>query len=155
MVEKVSLDQSIVDVFLAKGIVDPLDVALIGDDEGDYISILQTAVGGSQFDALTTARRAKILRALCVQASTSPAGTPQTPSARASGPDDEEPLPDGVAEAVEGAWSKKYNFHLTGARMLIGSDFNRIFNCSITKKPREVPKNVYREDAPNVGGHHR
>ena len=138
--DKCSLDQPIVDVFLAKGIIDPLDVTLIGGDEAEFISALQDACGGTQFDILTTARRAKKLRALCVQASASPSGTPQTPSGRASGPDDEEPLPDGVAEAIEGAWVKKYHFHLTGHQMLIGSDFNRIFNCIIKKKPREVPK---------------
>ena len=43
--------------------------------------------------------------------------------------DDEENLPDGVPEAIEAAWVKKHGFHLSGARMLIGGDFNRVYDC--------------------------
>ena len=39
--------------------------------------------------------------------------------------DDEKPLPEGVPEAIEKAWMRKYNFHLSGARLLSGGDHNR------------------------------
>ena len=63
-----------------------------------------------------------------------------TPAAKASSPDNEEELPDGMKEALEAAWAKKHHSHLSGARLLIGGDFNRVYNCIVKKKPREIPK---------------
>ena len=139
LIDKVGLDQPIIDVFVDKGILDPLDVTLIGDSEKEYVDALSAAVGAA-FDPLTSARRAKKLRALCAQSSAIQSLTPTTPSVKSSAPDHEEPLPDGVPEAIEQAWAKRHNFNLSGHRILIGSDFNRIYNCLIKKRPREVPK---------------
>ena len=69
----------------------------------------------------------KKLRTLARGAVPSP-GAP-TPASSVSAPDDSAPLPEGVQEAIEVAWIKRHGFHLSGARLLIGSDDNRVYSC--------------------------
>ena len=60
--------------------------------------------------------------------------------AQVAAQDDEQPLPEGVPEAIEAAWVKKHGFHFSGARLLVGGDYNRVYNCLMKKTPRELPK---------------
>ena len=59
--------------------------------------------------------------------------------------DDDAPLPDGVPEAIEKAFVDKRGFHLSWARLLVGSDLHRVYNCLNKKKPMELPKTAPRK----------
>ena len=48
--------------------------------------------------------------------------------------EDEDPLPEGVPEAIEKAWIAKHGFHLSGARFFSGGDYNRVYSCLMKKR---------------------
>ena len=88
----------------------------------------------------TLTKNVKKLWGFCCAASPKPGSSSGTPSVAVVSVEDDAPLPEGVPEAIEKAWVAKYGFHLSGARLLVGSDYNRVYNCLNKKKPMELPK---------------
>ena len=116
------------------------DVTLLGDSEKEVVDAVKTVLptDGSITLDITLGKNLKKLWGLCCQAAPKP-GSGSASVASAVAVDDETPLPQGVPEAIEKAWANKHGFHLSGARLLVGGDYNRIYNC-LQKRPIELPK---------------
>ena len=136
--DKVRVPQNLRDWFVANEFCDPMDISLLGADEKELVSNVTDALPGDNSIVLDLTLKVKLkkLWTLCGASSTS--NPSSGPSNIAKG--DEENLPDAVPEAIEAAWIKKHHFHLSGARLLIGGDYNRVYNCLMKKRPRELPK---------------
>ena len=80
------------------------------------------------------------LSGLCCAVSPKACSSSGTQSVAVVSAEDDAPLPEGVPEALEKAWVSKYGFHLSGARLLVGSHYNRVHNCFNKKKPIELLK---------------
>ena len=88
--------------------------------------------------------RVKKLWTFCQAAKAEPVSGSGPPSSAPQARDDEENLPEGVPEAIEMAWIKKHQFHLSGSRLLIGGDYNRIYNCINKRNPARSRKWIWR-----------
>ena len=139
---KVKLDQGLRTFLIAKDFLDPMDIGLLGADEEAVIENVRRAIRDHEGDkpnfGITEMKNIKKLWTFCKGSVPATAASPAQAVVRA--PDDEEPIPEGVPEAIEKAWLSKHGFHLSGSRLLIGGDFNRVYNCLNKKKPRELPK---------------
>ena len=125
---------------ISKQFVDPTDIMLLGKDEEEVVKEVHDSLPSDNsvpWD-LTARKQLKKLWLLCKQ-STPDVSSASAASARPAD-DLEAALPDGVPEQIEKNWVAKHGFHLSGARMLIGGDFNRIYNCLNRRRPRELPK---------------
>ena len=136
-VEKFKIDEPVRKLLIEKEIFEPLDFSLIAENESECVKVLGTALG-SPLDPLTSAVRVKKLYTFCCASKPALGDTPTTPHAKVG--DDEENLPEGVPEQIERKWMDRHGFHLSGARLLAGGDYNRVYNCIVKKKPREIPK---------------
>ena len=116
------------------------DMTLLGETEKEVIESAKKCVPGSfDFDVTMTRHFKKLWHLACAanpKANGGPAGT----SVVVASVDDDAPLLDGAPEAIEKAWVDKYGFHLSGARLLVGSDYNRVYDCINKKSPMELPK---------------
>lgn len=54
--------------------------------------------------------------------------------------DDSAQVLDGVPEAIEKARVEHHGFHISGACLLVGRDYNRAYDCLNEKNPMELPK---------------
>ena len=140
---KVKLDPGLRAFLVSKDFLDPMDIGLLGADEEAVIETVRKAIRDHEGDkpnfGITEAKNLKKLWTFCKSSVPSVASAPAS-SAVPRAPDDEEAIPEGVPEAIEKAWLAKHGFHLSGARLLIGGDFNRVYNCLNKKKLRELPK---------------
>ena len=123
-----------------KDFLEPLDIKLLGGTKAEAETAFGDAVptdaqGAPPWD-LTAKTKIRKIWTLCQGAG--PFSGSATP-AQAAAQDDEQPLPEGMPEAIEAAWVKKHGFHLSGARLLVGGDYNRVYNCPMKKTPRELP----------------
>ena len=138
--EKAKILKFLTDFFLSKEFVDPLDISLMGDNESEVLQLLRGAnIPGADWDDFTLPVKVKKLYIFCKAAVPFDHGG-KGPSTAKPSVEDDEPLPDGVPEAIESAWVKAHGFHLNGSRLLIGGDYNRVYNCLMKKDPRELPK---------------
>lgn len=127
---------------IANDFLDCMDIALIGSEEKEVVENIEKAIDGVSPAIewnLTAKKRIKKLWTYCKNAAPPPS-VQASASAAPRVADDEEGLPEGVPEAIEKAWTKKHSFHLSGARLLIGGDYNRVYNCLNKKKPMDLPK---------------
>ena len=139
---QVGLGKEIRAFLIANDFLDCLDITLLGGDEKEVIENVEKAIVGETPAIpweLVDKKRIKKLWTFCKNSAPSPSVSAPARAA-ASAPDDEEGLPDGVPEAIEKAWIAKHSFHLSGARLLIGGDYNRVYNCLNKKKPIHLPK---------------
>ena len=88
----------------------------------DSVKSVVPSGSGISFD-VTLTKGLKKLWGFCVAAAPKAAhsGGPSNVVQVAS-VDDDSPLPEGVPEAIGKAWVSKHGFHLSGARLLVGSD---------------------------------
>ena len=127
-------------VLAEKDFLDCHDISLLGESEKDVIDAVKEVLPSGLVLDVTLSKNIKTLWGFCCAAAPNngATGAPAVQTAQVN--DDEAPLPEGVPEAIEKAWVGKYGFHLSGARLLIGSDYNRVYNCLNKKKPIELPK---------------
>ena len=142
MCDKCKIPDALRLFLVEKDLLDCQDISLLGESEKDAIATLQSALptDGSITLDITLLKNVKKLWGMSVAATPKVQGSGGTPTVVAASVDDDAPLPDGVPEAIEKAWVHKHGFHLSGARLLVGSDFNRVYNCLNKKKPMELPK---------------
>ena len=139
--EKCRIPEELRKLLADKDFLDCHDVTLLGESEKEVIDALKGCVPSSSpidFD-ITVTKNVKKLWQLCCAAAPKAAAS-SAPNIVVATVDDDAPLPDGVPEAIEKAWVEKHGFHLSGARLLVGSDYNRVYNCLNKKKPMELPK---------------
>ena len=142
LLAKCNISEQLRALLIDKDFLEPIDIALIGVNETEATQAVEAVLPGDQsvpWD-LTAKKNFKKLYIFCKSAShvANPGAASAPVPSRVA--DDEEGLPEGVPEAIEAAWAKKHNFHLSGARLLIGGDYNRVYNCVMKKKPMELPK---------------
>ena len=123
-----------------KDFIECHDITLLGETEKEVIESVKKCVPGTFDFDITVTKNVKKLWQLACAAAPKAGGGPAGTSIVVANVDDDAPLPDGVPEAIEKAWASKYGFHLSGARLLVGSDYNRVYNCLNKKKPMELPK---------------
>ena len=142
MVQKVKLPDALCKFLVEKDFVDVEDISLLGDSEKDAVANLQNALptDGSIPMDITVVKNVKKLWGMCLAATPKAGGSGGTPTTVIASVDDDAPLPNGVPEAIEKAWVSKHGFHFSGARLLVGSDYNRVYNCLNKKQPIELPK---------------
>ena len=121
--------------FKAYDCLEPVDIKYLGHDEGEVVQSVKDGVDAQHLN-LGVIKNVRKLYALC----SSPGAAGSSAGVGPASFDDEAPIPDGVPEAIESAWIKRHGFHLAGARLLAGGDYNRIYNCLNKKNPRELPK---------------
>ena len=141
LAQKCKLEPALRDFLIKMDFLDTTDICLLGESDGDALQALKSAApsDGTINWNLTVEKNVKKLWTFCRAAKPQPSSSASAVVVAQSN-DDEAPLPDGVPEAVEKAWVAKHGFHLSGARLLIGGDYNRVYNCLNKKRPRELPK---------------
>ena len=138
--EKCKIPQALKSGLTDKDFLDCHDIKLLGETEKEVIENAKKCVPGTFDFDVTVTKNVKKLWQLACAAAPKASGSGVGPSVVVANVDDDAPLPDGVPEAIEKAWVDKYGFHLSGARLLVGSDYNRVYNCLNKKKPMELPK---------------
>ena len=139
--EKCKIPIELRTILTDKDFVEVHDITLLGESEKEVVEAIKGCIpSGSSlsFDLTLTKNIKKVWQLACAAAPKS--GPAAGPSVVVASVDDDAPLPDGVPEAIEKAWVAKHGFHLSGARLLVGSDYNRVYNCLNKKKPMELPK---------------
>ena len=141
LADKVGLGKEMRAHLVANDFLDPLDIKLLGSTDTEVITNVQNSLPSDNsvpWD-LTAQKNIKKLWTFAKNAAPE-VSSHQSVAAPARAPDDEEALPEGIPEAIEKAWAQRHSFHLSGARLLIGGDYNRVYNCLMKKKPKELPK---------------
>ena len=141
LADKAKIGSEMRDFLIKMDFLDPMDVSLIGSTESEVIKNVADSLptDGSVPWTLTDQKNIKKLWAFSKNAAPAVQASASAP-APARAPDDEEALPDGIPEAIEKAWVTRHSSHLSGARLLIGGDYNRVYNCLMKKRPKELPK---------------
>ena len=122
--------------------LDCLDIALLGANESEVVANFKEAIVGSDLPipfGLSQQKSLKKLWTYCKNAAPSPYAS-AAPSSGSRVADDEGNVPDGVPEAIEKAWIAKHSFHLPGSMLLIGGDYNRVYNCFMKKNRWNLQK---------------
>ena len=122
------------DVLAEKDFLDCHDISLLGESEQIVVDAVKNVLPSALVLDVTLTKNIKKLWGFCCAASPK-AGATGAPAVTIAQADDDAPLPEGVPEAIEKAWAGKYGFHLSGARLLAGSDYNRVYNCLNKKRP--------------------
>ena len=142
--EKCKVPPALRTILTDKDFIDVHDVTLLGESEKEVVENVKGCVGstsGVDMGDVTVVKNVKKLWQLCCAAAPKAASASSgAPVVQIASVEDDAPLPEGVPESIEKAWMEKHGFHLSGARLLVGSDYNRVYNCLNKKRPMELPK---------------
>ena len=108
---------------------------LLGESEKEVVDAVKgclPASCGLTFDVTLTKIPKKLWQLSCAAAPKASGGSASV--VHIASVDDDAPLPDGVPEAIEKAWVDKHGFHLSGARLLVGSGCSQAYKCFNQKK---------------------
>ena len=98
--DKAKIPKFLIDFFVSKEFVDPLDISLLGDSESEVLQLLRNGtIPGADWDDFTFPVRVKKLYIFCKAAVPADRGG-SGPSKAKPSVEDDEPLPDGVPEAI-------------------------------------------------------